>query len=120
MRTKIKNTIREDSIQKELFSVMFIALHFLLLALWAGDIALFKENSYQINMFSQKMSDFLADFFVEYGAICSTGTVRDILKKWEKQGVIEIHRNPEKTSTGKPATYMIEGAGKSVSLRWKK
>ena len=41
---------------------MFIALHFLLLALWAGDIALFKENSYQINMFSQKMSDFLADF----------------------------------------------------------
>lgn len=66
------------------------------------------------------LSDFLADFFVEYGAICSTGTVRDILKKWEKQGVIEIHRNPEKTSTGKPATYMIEGAGKSVSLRWKK
>lgn len=66
------------------------------------------------------LSDSLADFFVAHGAICSTGNVRDILKKWEKQGIIEIRRNPERTSTGKPATYMAEGAGKSVSLRWKK
>ncbi|MCH5152539.1 MAG: hypothetical protein J1F68_01065 [Clostridiales bacterium] len=62
----------------------------------------------------------LANFFVEYGAICATNHIKDILKTWEKAGIIEVIRNPQTTNNGKATTFMSEGRGKTVSVRWKK
>lgn len=60
----------------------------------------------------------LAGFFMEYGPICSTGTVKKDLKKLESTGQIKITRNPSTTGKGKVATYMSEEKGKKVYVRW--
>lgn len=60
----------------------------------------------------------LAGFFMEYGPICSTGTVKKDLKKLEGTGQIKITRNPSTTGKGKVATYMSEEKGKKVYVRW--
>lgn len=60
----------------------------------------------------------LAIFFVKHGVICNTGTVRKILKEFEKDGRITVMRNPSTTKIGKPSTFMQEGKGKTVSLKW--
>lgn len=60
----------------------------------------------------------LANFFVEFGAICSTGDAKEVLKKWERAGLINVVRNPDKTKNGKLATFMSEGRGQSVLVRW--
>ena len=66
------------------------------------------------------LHDALAMFFMEYGPICSTGTVRKILKKLEENGRLSVERKPTLTGRGKKATFMIEGKGKMVSVRWLK
>lgn len=76
-----------------------------------------------IDHFSQynksiSLHDALAMFFMEYGPICSTGTVRTILKKLEESGRLSVDRNPALTGRGKKATFMTEGKGKKVSVRW--
>ena len=62
----------------------------------------------------------LATFFMEYGPICSTGTVKKILKKLEENGKLSVDRHPALTGRGKKATFMTEGKGKTVSVRWKR
>ncbi len=62
----------------------------------------------------------LADFFVEYGAICSTGDIKKIIKDWENAGIFEIIRFPKMTAKGTPTTFMTEGRDKSVLIRRKK
>lgn len=62
----------------------------------------------------------LADFFVEYGAICSTGDIKKIVRKLEKSGMVDIRREPSTTNTGKPSTTMTEGRGQSILVRWGK
>ena len=76
-----------------------------------------------IDHFSQynkpiSLHDALAMFFMKYGPICSTGTVRTILKKLEGSGRLSVDRNPALTGRGKKATFMTEGKGKKVSVRW--
>lgn len=66
----------------------------------------------------KSLHEALAYFFVEYGAICSTGDVKKILKKCEQSGELLIVRNPATTENGKPSTFMNEGKGRSVSIRW--
>lgn len=69
---------------------------------------------------TKSLHDALAEFFVKYGPICSTGNAREILKMLEKDRCIEVLRNPALTKTGKPSTFMIEDTNKkqTVSIRW--
>lgn len=60
----------------------------------------------------------LAGFFMEYGPICSTGTIKADLKKLENKGQIIYTRMPSTTDKGKKATYMSEGKGKKIYMRW--
>jgi len=62
--------------------------------------------------------DALATFFTEYGPICSTKHVKDILKKTEKGGYIEILRYPCVTESGKQSRFMTEDKNQKVSVRW--
>ena len=78
-----------------------------------------------IEHFSQCMNwtslhDALAVFFMKHGPICSTGTVKNILKGFEKKGRIKIMRSPDTTAKGKPTTFMSEGKNQTVSVRWVK
>lgn len=63
------------------------------------------------------LNEALADFFVENGAICSTGDIRKIIKKWESVGSFELIRNPKTTVKGTPTTFMTEGRNQSVLIR---
>ena len=67
---------------------------------------------------SISLHDALAMFFMTYGPICSTGTVRTILKKLEERGRLSVDRSPALTGRRKKATFMTEGKGKKVSVRW--
>lgn len=60
----------------------------------------------------------LANFFIKHGAVCSTGTVKNIVKKLSKYGRVAILRNPDKTKNGTPTAFMSEGKGQTVSVRW--
>jgi three-Cys-motif partner protein len=62
----------------------------------------------------------LAAFFIKHGAICSTSAVKKIIKRLEKENRIEIIRNPATTERGKPTTFMDEGKGKTITVRWLK
>lgn len=98
------------------------------LTLWAENYnnQIVDENEIEIKTiehFSQyvnwnSLHDTLAMFFVEYGPICSTGNVKKILKKFEKDEKIAISRKPKFTRKGKPTKFMSEGKGKTVSVRW--
>lgn len=55
---------------------------------------------------------------MEYGPICSTGTIKTDLKKLENKGQIIVTRMPSTTGKGKKATYMSEGKGKKIYMRW--
>jgi three-Cys-motif partner protein len=62
----------------------------------------------------------LAVFFMKHGPICCTGTVKNILKKLEKDGRLNVLRNPDKSEkTKKPTTFMTESSKQSVSVRWR-
>lgn len=66
------------------------------------------------------LNEALAVFFVKYGVICKSGDVAKILKKLEKENRIEVIRHPEFTTTGRPSTFMTEGHGNTVSIKWVK
>lgn len=66
----------------------------------------------------KSLNEVLAEFFVNYGAICSTSSVKRIIKKMEKEKKVEIIRRPALTESGKPTTFMDEGKGKSILVRW--
>lgn len=78
-----------------------------------------------IDHFSQcsswtSLNEALAVFFVKYGAICKSGDIAKVLKKMEKENRLEVMRNPSLTEKGKPTTFMTEGHGKTVSVKWVK
>lgn len=82
-----------------------------------------KIRSNVIDHFSQccnwtSLSEALAVFFMEYGVICKSGEITKILKKLEKEKRLDIMRNPSFTDKGKPSTFMTEGRGKTVSVKW--
>ncbi len=66
------------------------------------------------------LNEALAYFFVKYGAICKSGDIAKILKKLEKEKRLDVMRNPNLTGKGKPSTFMTEGHGKTVSVKWVK
>lgn len=100
-----------------------------------GQLSLFKENydnqivddtdiSNKVSVYFAQYSantslhEALAGFFMEYGPICSTSTIKKELKKLESNGRIIVTRKPSTTVKGKIATYMSEEKGKKVYVRW--
>lgn len=84
-----------------------------------------KITDYVIELFSQfdswvSLTEAQAIFFVKYGAICKSGEIAKVLKKLEENQWIEVIRNPSLTGTGKPSTFMTEGHGNTVSVKWVK
>ncbi len=62
-----------------------------------------------------------AIFYVRNGAICKSGEIAKVLKELEKDGRLKVKRNPPfSKETKKPTTFMIEGHGKTVSVKWVK
>lgn len=64
------------------------------------------------------LNEALAVFFVEYGVVCKSGEIRNILKKLEKEKRLKVMRTPGVTEKGTPSTFMTEGHGKTVSVKW--
>lgn len=62
--------------------------------------------------------DALAMFFVKHGPICSTGDVKKILKDLEREKRLAVQRKPDVKKNGTPTTFMTEGKGQTVSVRW--
>lgn len=102
-----------------------------------GQLSLFQETvdnqiideaeiqSNVIEHFSQccswtSLNEALAVFFVKYGAICKSGDIAKILKKLENDKRLEVMRNPSLTEKGQPSSFMTEGHGKTVSVKWVK
>lgn len=78
-----------------------------------------------IELFSQfdnwvSLTEAQAIFFVKYGAVCKSGDISKALKKLEENQWIKVIRKPSLTGTGKPSTFMNEGHGNTVSLKWVK
>ena len=101
----------------------------------SGQLTLFQETfnnqiidevqitEYVIEHFSHcdtwtSLTEAQAVFYVKYGAICKTGAITAVLKKLEKDTRLEVIRNPSLTEKGKPSTFMTEGHGRTVSVRW--
>lgn len=62
-----------------------------------------------------------AEFFVKHGAICKSGDIATVLKALEKEGPLAVSRNPAfSEKTNRPSTFMTEGHGKAVSVKWVK
>ena len=58
--------------------------------------------------------------FVRYGAICKSGEIAKVLRALEKEGHLAVHRNKSLTEKSKPSSFMSEGHGKTVSIKWVK
>lgn len=84
-----------------------------------------KITEYVVGHFSQccgwiSLTEAQAVFFVKYGAICKSGDIAKVLKKLEKEMRLEVMRSPSITEKGKPSTFMTEGHGKTVLVKWVK
>lgn len=64
------------------------------------------------------LNELLAAFFIKHGPICDTSTVRKIVKQFEDKNRVEIIRYPALTKYEKRTTFMSEGKGQTVSVRW--
>ena len=78
-----------------------------------------------INHFSKydnwiSLTEAQADFYVKHGAICKPGEISKELKKLEKDNRLEVKRNPSLTEKGKISTFMSEGHGQTVAIKWVK
>ena len=62
----------------------------------------------------------LADFFVKYGVISSTGEVKKILRELEKTHQVIITRTPSFTKNNTPTKFMEENKVQKVFIRWNK
>lgn len=86
------------------------------------DIELEEQVKEHIQKYKQleRLNDILAEFFMQYGPICTTGKVKEIYKAMEKTGEIVVVRDPATTEkTGKPSRFFADEKGKTTKLRWK-
>ena len=62
-----------------------------------------------------------ATFFIKHGAICKSGDIAKVLKALEKEGRLAVIRNPAfSEKTNRASTFMTEGHGRTVSVKWVK
>ncbi|MBP5591760.1 three-Cys-motif partner protein TcmP [bacterium] len=59
-----------------------------------------------------------AIFYVKFGVICKSGEIAKVLKTLEKDERLEVIRDPSSTEKGKSSTFMAEGHGKTVRVKW--
>lgn len=59
----------------------------------------------------------LAEFFIKYGALCSTGDVKKAIKKLENNDMINIIRSPATTDKGKKSTFLTFDSKKKAWIR---
>ena len=64
------------------------------------------------------LTEALASFFVKYGVICKSGDITKVLKKLEKDNRLGVKRKPIYTEKGKISTFMSEGHGQTVAIKW--
>lgn len=85
-----------------------------------------KIKEYVIEHFSQydnriSLTEAEAEFFVKFGAICRSRDIGNVLKKLEKDNRLEVMRIPRFTKRLKrPSTFMTEGHGKTILVKWVK
>lgn len=65
-----------------------------------------------------KLNLIMADFYCTYGVLCPTKNIKDIYRDLEKEGAIEVRRNPSQTSTGRSTSFFADEKGKTTELRW--
>lgn len=78
------------------------------------------EKHYQQYKRDISLNESMAEFFTANGAICTSKEIAKILKELEKSGKLIVSRIPALTANGKNSTFMTEGHGKKVLLRWSK
>lgn len=66
-----------------------------------------------------RMNPVIADFYCIYGVICRTKTVKEIYKKLEKSGKLEVQRTPSTTATGRASTFFADEKKQMTKLRWR-
>lgn len=69
----------------------------------------------QINY--ERIDELICRIFTDYGLIANSSKLKDIIRKLEISGKIEILRVPSKTDTGKISTFMTEGKTKDGRLK---
>lgn len=61
----------------------------------------------------------MAEFFISNGAICASKEIKNLIEL-EKSGKLVVSRIQALTTNVKNSTFMTEGHGKKVLLRWSK
>ena len=68
-----------------------------------------------------RLNKFLADFYNEYGVLCDLSRLSSghdsILKRFEKNGEIQVLREPAYTKNGNPTKFWQESKGNTVRLK---
>ena len=62
------------------------------------------------------LEEFIADYFMGNGIICSTKDIKNALRDFESRQIIKIHRIPEYTKTGKKSTFMESNNNQKVYI----
>lgn len=76
------------------------------------------ENHYKQYKKDVSLNESMAKFFTINGAICTSKEIAKYLKRFEKQNKLIVTRVPPYTDKGKKSTFITEGHGKKVILRW--
>lgn len=63
------------------------------------------------------LTDFYASFFTDHGLLCDIKRIEETLKLFEINGLIQIIRIPQKTSTGRNSQFWSEKKGQEILLR---
>ena len=66
----------------------------------------------------QRLNLAMANFFNTCGVLCNPSEFSNIIKILDKDGELEIIRNPAKTKSGKPRKFYTESEG-TIKLKWK-
>jgi len=65
------------------------------------------------------LTTLIAMLFIEYGLHWKIDGIRDLLRKMEQDGVINIDRTPPLTKGGQQSTFMTENKRQTVIVRRK-
>lgn len=68
----------------------------------------------------RRLKEIMADFYMKYGPICKTSDITMVVKKLLSDNLIDIKRQPEYTTTGKPSVFFSDEGKNKVYIRWKK
>lgn len=73
----------------------------------------------EIKMKYEHIDELICRIFIDYGLISNSSKLREIMKKLEKDGNLEVWREPRMTKNGKLSSFMSEGKNQKVLIRRK-